>query len=59
MLRDSELMEERDYRTYLDLFANMSNFMVPCSLMHRTSDLVRINMLSRPCHTSYNRKSPT
>ncbi len=29
MLRDSELMEDRDYRTYLDLFANMSNFMVP------------------------------
>jgi deoxyadenosine kinase len=27
MLRDSGLMEDRDYRTYVDLFQNMSNFM--------------------------------
>jgi deoxyadenosine kinase len=27
MLRDSGLMEERDYLTYVDLFQNMSNFM--------------------------------
>ena len=27
MLRDAGLMDERDYRTYTELFANMSNFM--------------------------------
>jgi deoxyadenosine kinase len=27
MLRDSNLMEERDYNTYIELFGNMSNFM--------------------------------
>lgn len=27
MLKDSGLMDERDYRTYLSLFSNMSNFM--------------------------------
>ena len=27
MLRDSGLMEDRDYRTYMSLFSNMSNFM--------------------------------
>jgi hypothetical protein len=27
MLRDSNLMEERDYRTYIELFNNMANFM--------------------------------
>jgi deoxyadenosine kinase len=27
MLRDSGLMEERDYRCYISLFSNMSNFM--------------------------------
>lgn len=32
MLRDSGRMEERDYQTYLNLFANMSNFMVPGSV---------------------------
>lgn len=27
MLKDSGLMEERDYKTYIELFSNMSNFM--------------------------------
>lgn len=27
MLKDAGLMEERDYRTYLELFNNMANFM--------------------------------
>jgi len=27
MLRDDGLMDERDYRTYVNLFKNMSNFM--------------------------------
>ena len=27
MLRDSGYMEERDFRTYMELFSNMSNFM--------------------------------
>lgn len=27
MLRDSGMMEDRDYQTYVELFSNMSNFM--------------------------------
>lgn len=27
MLKDSGKMEERDYRTYIELFSNMANFM--------------------------------
>lgn len=27
MLKDAGLMEERDYKTYIDLFGNMANFM--------------------------------
>ena len=39
MLRDANLMDERDYRTYVDLFSNMSNFMyVGPDLMFDVSD---------------------
>jgi len=52
MLRDSELMEERDYQTYTTLFANMSNFMKkPNVIIHLDvtpkESLKRIRMRSR------------
>ena len=52
MLRDSNLMDERDYQTYLDLFQHMSNFMKkPNLIVHLDvspeESLRRIQMRSR------------
>jgi len=54
MLRDSGLMEDRDYRTYLALFTNMSNFMrKPNMIVHLDvkpeESMERINKRSRDC----------
>lgn len=54
MLRDSGHMDERDYRTYMELFQNMSNFMQkPNIIVHLDvtpeESLRRINMRSRNC----------
>jgi deoxyadenosine kinase len=54
MLRDSGLMDERDYHTYLDLFANMSNFMKkPNVIIHLDvtpeESMERIKRRAREC----------
>lgn len=57
MLRDSGLMEDRDYRTYVALFSNMSNFMKkPNLIIHLEvtpeESLQRIKERSRDCETT-------
>jgi len=57
MLRDSGDLDERDYRTYMELFQNMSNFMQkPNIFVHLDvtpeESLRRINMRSRSCESS-------
>ena len=43
MLRDSGLMDERDYQTYVSLFQNMSNFMKkPNIIVHLDLRNIRI-----------------
>jgi len=54
MLRDSGKMDERDYRTYMELFQNMSNFMQkPNIIVHLDvspeESYRRITMRSRDC----------
>merc|ERR1712019_105381 len=56
MLRDSGLMEDRDFQTYMELFQNMANFMKkPNIIVHL--DLTpeeshrRIQMRSRECES--------
>jgi len=56
MLRDSGLMEERDYRTYVDLFQHMSNFMKkPNIIVHLDvspqESFRRIQMRNRGCES--------
>lgn len=56
VLRESNLMEEREYQTYLNLFKNMSNFMRKPNLivhLHVTPEesLERIKMRSRGFET--------
>lgn len=56
MLLDSGLMEGRDYRTYMELFQNMSNFMKkPNIIVHLDvspeESLRRIQMRSRGCES--------
>ena len=57
MLKNSGLMEERDYDTYLSLFNHMSNFMrKPNVIIHLEvspeESLERIRMRSRGCESS-------
>lgn len=57
MLKDSSLMEDRDYDTYMSLFSNMSNFMrKPNVIVHLDvtpeESLERILMRSRSCETT-------
>merc|ERR1712039_672761 len=57
MLRDSGHMDERDYRTYMELFQNMSNFMQkPNIIVHLDvtpeESYRRIKMRSRDCESS-------
>merc|ERR1711920_911456 len=57
MLRDSGHMDERDYRTYMELFQNMSNFMQkPNIIVHLDvtpeESFRRIKMRSRACESS-------
>jgi deoxyadenosine kinase len=57
MLRDSGLMEERDYRCYISLFSNMSNFMKKNTLIVHLDvspeeSLERIKMRSRDMESS-------
>jgi deoxyadenosine kinase len=57
MLRDSDLMEERDYRCYISLFANISNFMKMNTLIVHLDvtpeeSLERIKMRSRDIESS-------
>lgn len=57
VLRDSKLMEERDYTTYMSLFSNMSNFMrKPNVIVHLDvspeESLERIKMRSRGCEVT-------
>ncbi|KAL0489163.1 deoxyadenosine/deoxycytidine kinase DCK [Acrasis kona] len=57
VLRDSELMEERDYRTYISLFTNMSNFMKKNTLIVHLDvtpeeSLERIKLRSRDMETT-------
>jgi len=54
MLRDSGQMDERDYRTYMELFQNMSNFMQkPNIIVHLDvtpeESFRRVNMRKREC----------
>ena len=54
MLMDSGLMDKRDYETYVNLFANMSNFMKkPNIIVHLDvtpeQSLERIKMRNRDC----------
>jgi deoxyadenosine kinase len=54
MLKDSGLMDERDYRTYMELFQNMSNFMQkPNIIVHLDvspeESFRRIKMRARDC----------
>lgn len=56
MLRDSGLMDERDYRTYVDLFQHMSNFMKkPNIIVHLDvspqESFRRIQMRNRGCES--------
>jgi len=56
MLRDSGHMDERDYRTYMELFQNMSNFMQkPNIIVHLDvtpeESFRRIKMRSRDCES--------
>ena len=56
MLRDSGMMDQRDYNTYIELFQNMSNFMKkPNIIVHLDvkpeEALKRIRMRSRGCET--------
>lgn len=56
MLAESQLMEERDYRTYIDLFQQMSNFMCKPNLIVYLDvtperSLERIKMRSRDVET--------
>jgi len=56
MLRDSGNMDERDYRTYMELFQNMSNFMQkPNIIVHLDvspeESYRRIKMRSRDCES--------
>lgn len=56
MLRDSGLMEERDYQTYVSLFQHMSNFMKkPNVIVHldvsAEESMRRINARSRGCES--------
>ena len=56
MLRDSNMMDERDYSTYIELFKNMSNFMKkPNIIVHLDvkphEALERIRTRSRGCET--------
>lgn len=57
MLRDSGHLDERDYRTYMELFQNMSNFMQkPNIIVHLDvtpeESLRRINLRARDCESS-------
>ncbi|XP_003388493.1 PREDICTED: deoxyadenosine kinase-like [Amphimedon queenslandica] len=57
VLMESNLMEEREYRTYLSLFSNMSNFMKkPNLIVHLDvspeESLRRIKNRSRDCESS-------
>jgi len=57
MLRDGGFMEERDYKTYLQLFSNMSHFMQkPNIIVHLDvspeESLRRIRMRERDCESS-------
>jgi deoxyadenosine kinase len=57
MLCESGLMDERDYRTYLNLFQNMSNFMKkPNIIVHLDvspgESLRRIKLRNRDCESS-------
>lgn len=57
MLRDSGHLDERDYRTYMELFQNMSNFMQkPNIIVHLDvtpeESLRRINLRARSCEDS-------
>jgi len=57
MLCESGLMDERDYRTYLSLFQNMSNFMKkPNIIVHLdvspAESLRRIKLRNRDCESS-------
>jgi len=57
MLRDSGHMEERDFRTYMELFQNMSNFMKkPNIIVHLDvspeESFRRISMRNRDCESS-------
>lgn len=56
MLRDSGLMDDRDYGTYIELFKNMSNFMKkPNIIVHLDvkpeEAMERIRVRSRGCET--------
>jgi len=56
MLRDSGHLDERDYRTYMELFQNMSNFMQkPNIIVHLDvtpeESFRRINMRKRDCES--------
>ena len=56
ILMESGLMEQRDYRTYMDLFSNMSNFMrKPNLIVHLDvspeESMERIKMRARGCET--------
>jgi deoxyadenosine kinase len=56
MLRDSGHMDERDYRTYMELFQNMSNFMQkPNIIVHLDvspeESFRRIKMRARDCES--------
>eukprot|EP01116_Phalansterium_solitarium_P020368 TRINITY_DN5994_c0_g1_i1.p1 TRINITY_DN5994_c0_g1~~TRINITY_DN5994_c0_g1_i1.p1 ORF type:complete len:184 (+),score=46.69 TRINITY_DN5994_c0_g1_i1:424-975(+) len=57
MLRDSGLLDERDYQTYCHLFANMSNFMNKPNLIifldvSPEESLERIKQRSRDCEST-------
>lgn len=57
VLRDGGLMEERDYKTYISLFSNMSNFMKKNTLIVHLDvspqeSLDRIKMRSRNCESN-------
>lgn len=57
MLRDSGHLDERDYRTYMELFQNMSNFMQkPNIIVHLDvtpeESFRRIKMRARSCESS-------
>jgi len=56
MLRDDGSMSERDYRTYIELFDNMSNFMKkPNLIIHLDispeESLARLKLRSRSCES--------